>query len=74
VVYLAAAIKEGLDTLRGGTLNAEDGMTRFAVRHMVRHHYFSIDKARRDLGYKPRVNLDEGIRLTCAHLKEQGLA
>ena len=49
-------------------------MTRFAVRYMVRHHYFSIDKARRDLGYEPRVSLAEGIRLTCAHLREQGLA
>ena len=73
IVYAVAAIKEGLDTLRGGTLNAEDGMTRFAVRYMVRHHYFSIDKARRDLGYEPRVNLAEGIRLTCAHLREQGI-
>jgi nucleoside-diphosphate-sugar epimerase len=74
IVYAAAALKEGLDTLRGGTLNAEDGMTRFAVKYMVRHHYFSIDKARRDLGYRPRVNLEEGIRLTCAHLREQGMA
>jgi nucleoside-diphosphate-sugar epimerase len=74
VVFAAAAVKEALDTLRGGTLNAEDGLTRFAVRYMVRHHYFSIDKARRDLGYRPRVNLDEGIRLTCAQLKEQGIA
>jgi nucleoside-diphosphate-sugar epimerase len=41
---------------------------------MVRHHYFSIDKARRELGYQPRVSLDEGIRLTCAYLREQGLA
>lgn len=74
IVYTAAAIKEGLDTLRGGTLNAEDGMTRFAVRYMVRHHYFSIAKARRDLGYEPKVNLDEGVRLTCAYLREQGLS
>ena len=73
VVYLAAAVKEGIDTLRGGTLNAEDGMTRFAVRYMVRHHYFSIAKARRELGYEPKVDLAEGIRLTCAHLREQGL-
>lgn len=71
LAYAAAAVKEGLDTLRGGTLNAEDGMSRFAVRYMVRHHYFDIGKARRDLGYVPRVSLDEGIRLTCQHLKEQ---
>jgi len=68
IAYAAAAIKEGLDTLRGGTLNAEDGMSRFAVRYMVRHHYFDIAKARRDLGYSPRINLEQGIRLTCKAL------
>ena len=72
IAYAAAAIKEGIDTLRGGTLNAEDGMSRFAVRYMVRHHYFDIAKARRDLGYVPRVTLDEGIRLTCRQLKQEG--
>jgi nucleoside-diphosphate-sugar epimerase len=71
VAYAAAAVREGLDTLRGGTLNAEDGMTRFAVRYMVRHHYFSIARAQRDLGYEPRVNLAEGIRRTCAALKAE---
>jgi nucleoside-diphosphate-sugar epimerase len=40
----------------------------------VRHHYFDIGKARRDLDYTPRVSLDEGIRLTCQHLKQQRLA
>ncbi|MET0342902.1 MAG: NAD-dependent epimerase/dehydratase family protein, partial [Polyangiales bacterium] len=73
IVYAAAAIKEGLDTLRGGTLNAEDGMSRFAVKYMVRHHYFDIGKARRELGYVPRVGLEEAIRLTCQDLRRQGL-
>ncbi len=72
IVYAAAAFKEGLDTLRGGTLNAEDGMSRFAVRYMVKHHYFDIHKAQRDLAYTPRVSLDEGIRLTCAALRREG--
>jgi nucleoside-diphosphate-sugar epimerase len=72
LAYAAAAIKEALDTLRGGTLNAEDGMSRFAVRYMVRHHYFDIGKARRDLGYEPRIRLDEAIKLTCADLRQRG--
>ena len=72
LAYLAAAIKEGLDTLRGGTLHAEDGMSRFAVRYMVKHHYFDIAKARRDLGYEPVVSLQEGIRLTCDALRHEG--
>jgi nucleoside-diphosphate-sugar epimerase len=73
IVYAAAAIKESIDTLRGGTIH-EDGMTRFAIRYMVRHHYFDISKAKRDLGYTPRVSLAQGIRLTCADLRQRGEA
>jgi nucleoside-diphosphate-sugar epimerase len=74
LAYAAAAVKEAIDTLRGGTLHAEGGMSRFAVRYMVRHHYFDIGKARRDLGYVPRIGIDEGIRLTCAELRQRGQA
>ncbi|MET0286964.1 MAG: NAD(P)H steroid dehydrogenase, partial [Polyangiales bacterium] len=74
LVYAIAAVKEAIDTLRGGTLNAEDGLTRFAVRYMVRHHYFDIGKARRDFGYEPRVNIEQGIKLTVAALRESGQA
>jgi nucleoside-diphosphate-sugar epimerase len=72
VAWLAAAFAEGLDTLKGGTLNAEDGMTRFAVQYMCTHHYFSIEKARRDLGYDPKVTIAEGIRRTVAALEATG--
>lgn len=72
LVYGIAAIKEGIDTLRGGTLNAEDGLTRFAIRYMCTHHYFSIEKARRELGYEPSVSVDEGIERTCQHLEAIG--
>lgn len=64
LVYTIALIAEGWDTLRGGTLNAESGLTRFAVRYMVTHHYFSIKKAERDLGWRPQVSLEQGICLT----------
>lgn len=70
LAYTAAAIAEGIDTLKGGTLNAENGLTRFSVRYMVTHHYYSIDKARRDFGWEPKVPLDEGIRLTVKAYKE----
>ena len=72
LMYGIAAIKEGLDTLKGGTLNAEDGLTRFAIRYMCTHHYFSIEKARRELGYDPAVSVDEGIERTCQHLEAIG--
>ncbi len=68
VAYAVAALAERWDTLKGGTLHAEDGLTRFAVRYMCTHHYFSIEKARRELGYRPAVSLAEGIRRTTAAL------
>jgi len=72
LVYAIAAVKEGIDTLKGGTLNTEDGLTRFAIRYMCTHHYFSIEKARRDLGYNPSVSVAEGIERTCQHLEATG--
>jgi nucleoside-diphosphate-sugar epimerase len=74
LAYAVAAIAEGIDTLKGGTLNAETGLTRFSVRYMVTHHYFNIAKAKRDLGYEPRVNLAEGIRMTAGQIKSSCLA
>ncbi len=72
LAYFAASVAEGIDTLKGGTLNAENGLTRFAVRYMVTHHYFNIQKAYHDFGWKPKVSLEEGIRLTVAALKKEG--
>lgn len=34
---------------------------------------FKIDKARRDLGYNPRVGLDEGLRRTAEWYRKEGL-
>ena len=68
LAYAVAAVAEAMDTLRGGTLNAEDGLSRFSVRYMVTHHYFNIAKARRDLQWKPAVSLAEGIRMTVNEL------
>lgn len=68
LAYAVAAVAEAIDTLKGGTLNAENGLTRFSVRYMVTHHYFSIAKARRDLGWEPKVSLAEGISLTVEEL------
>jgi len=73
LVYAIAAVKEGIDTLRGGTISPEDGLTRFAIRYMCTHHYFKIDKARRDLGYEPSVSVAEGIEITCRDLLDKGV-
>jgi nucleoside-diphosphate-sugar epimerase len=34
---------------------------------------FRIDKARRELGYRPQIALDEGLRRTCQWYREQGM-
>lgn len=72
IAYAAAAVAEWVKTLRGGALGAEDGFTRFAVRYMCTHHYFSIEAARRDLEWAPHVSIDEGIARTIAYLRESG--
>ncbi|MEZ4452711.1 MAG: NAD-dependent epimerase/dehydratase family protein [Nannocystaceae bacterium] len=69
VAYAAATVRELFDTLvRGGTLHAEEGLSRFAIRYLCTDHYFSHAKATRDLGYVPETNLDEGIARTVASL------
>lgn len=69
LVYAIATIKESLEAMRGGEISPEDGLTRFAIRYMCTHHYFSIERARRELGYTPRVSVAEGIERTCRHLE-----
>ena len=72
LVYAVAAAREGLERLRGQTVLHDDGLTRFAIRYMCTHHYFSIEKARRELGYDPAISVREGIERTCAHLRATG--
>src|SRR5262249_28028195 len=40
----------------------EPPMTRFLARQLSTTHWFSIEAARRDLGYQPRVSIAEGLR------------
>lgn len=43
--------------------------TPFAVSYLCTHHYFSHARATKDLGYEPRVSLDEGIARTIASMR-----
>lgn len=72
LAYSAAAVAEGWDMVKGGTLK-ETGMTRFAIKYMVTHHYYSIEKAKRDFDWEPKVSLAEGIKITVDKLREDGL-
>ena len=37
-------------------------MTRFLARQLSTAHWFDLRAARRDLGYQPRVSIDEGMK------------
>lgn len=43
-------------------LPGEPPMTRFVASQMSTSHWYDISAARRDLGYAPRVSVDEGLR------------
>ncbi|MBZ0310298.1 MAG: 3-beta hydroxysteroid dehydrogenase, partial [Anaerolineae bacterium] len=38
-------------------------LTRFLVRQLSKSRWFNITAARRDLGYVPKISIDEGLRL-----------
>lgn len=68
IAFGAAAVRETLDAMRG-IATSEESLTRFTIRYLTTHHYFSCAKAQRDFGYRPRVGLDEGVARTIAALR-----
>jgi len=60
LAYAAGCICEGLWGLL--RLAGEPPMTRFVARELSSAHWFDITAARRDLGYRPEVSIDEGMR------------
>lgn len=42
--------------------NAEPPMTRFLARELATSHWFDLSAARRDLEYRPKVSIEEGLR------------
>ncbi len=43
-------------------VKSEPMLTRFVARQLATAHWFDISAARRDLGYEPKVSIDEGMR------------
>jgi nucleoside-diphosphate-sugar epimerase len=54
--------------------DAEPPMTRFLARELATAHWFDLTAARRDLGYAPRVSLEEGLRRLAAALTKPDAA
>ncbi len=51
-------------------LKGEPPMTRFIAAELAKDHWFSIDAARRDLGYTPRVTMAAGTAELVASLRQ----
>ena len=49
----------------------EPPMTRFLAAQLATSHYFAIDRARRDFGYRPTISTAEGMRRLGAWLAER---
>jgi nucleoside-diphosphate-sugar epimerase len=70
LAYLAGwAMEKTYGALRIGTRPL---LTRMAAEVFGTHQGFPIDKARRELGYKPKVGFDEGMRRVEAWLHQTG--
>ncbi|MBW6520812.1 MAG: NAD-dependent epimerase/dehydratase family protein [Desulfoarculaceae bacterium] len=64
--YGIGALFEGVYRLAGW--RKEPQMTRFLAQQLAKSHYFSIARARRDLGYQPLVSIEHGVERLLASL------
>lgn len=60
VARAAAAVVEAV--WRTFRLRADPPISRFIVEHLETAHWFDLSAARRDLGYRPTVSIDEGLK------------
>lgn len=60
VAYIAGAVLEGVYLLL--KKQQEPLMTRFVARQLSCSHYFDISAAKRDLGYRPLISIEEGMK------------
>jgi nucleoside-diphosphate-sugar epimerase len=70
--WLAGAVCETLYAV--ACPECEPPMTRFLASELSTAHWFDLSAARQNLGYEPRVSIDEGLRRLAAWLAEDGVA
>lgn len=51
--------------------HAEPPLTRFVARELTTAHWFDLAAARRDLGYEPKVSLEEGLGRLAIWLRDR---
>ncbi len=60
MLYLAGQLSEWLYWMFN--ISKEPLMTRFIARQLCCSHWYDISAAKRDLGYQPRVNIEQGMQ------------
>ncbi len=70
LAYASAAVAETLHAISGS--RKPPLMTRYGIALTGRNLTFSCEKAKRALGYRPEVNIDEGMRRLSAWVSEIG--
>lgn len=75
LVYFIAVLLMLLSKLIHPVIKFEPTFTPMKVALAGTHHFYLCDRAKNDMGYKPLVSLDEGIKKTIEafdHLKKGG--
>ncbi len=54
-------------------LSGEPLLTRYTIAELARNHTYSIDRAKKDLGYAPRISVDDGLQRLFAWIDKHGL-
>jgi len=70
-VWLAGALLEAVYRL--GRRKTEPPMTRFVAKELATAHWFDISAAKQDLGYQPRLTIQEGLDRLAAWLQHHPL-
>lgn len=70
--FLAVALGGLLEAMHSiFRIEAEPRMTRFLARELSTAHWYRLDAARRDLGYEPRVSVEEGLKRLAESLRQE---
>jgi nucleoside-diphosphate-sugar epimerase len=70
LAYAAGAIAECV--WKVFAKSGEPPITRFVAVELAKDHYFDIEVANRDLGYKAAVDMETGLKATIEDLKARG--